>query len=377
MYDQEAFGILAVFQSALNVAYSIGVLGYHEAIIIEKNDDKAKIIVKLCFLLSVVLSLLVFAVLSIPLAYFSLYKNMKIILSMAVFFQLTNLIYTCWNIRTQHFKRNALYTLLQSIAIISFQYVFFYMSSSNGLILGLMLGYLASNIYMFMQVGKDIIKTGNNKELFYLVKRYINFPKYFVLANSIESFSNNLPVLFLTPLFAMREIGLYGLAQKVVTHGIFIFSSNINHIIKSDMAVKKNTQHIWPVYSKFLVVLISIGVAASLIIFFLAPMIFSVLFGNEWVESGHVAKMLIPLFFALTIKGMGNASLRVFEKTKYMLIFAVIAVATKLAALFIVYYCTKNFYIILLIYSLTSCATILGGEIYLIFCVRKHDRNIV
>jgi O-antigen/teichoic acid export membrane protein len=377
LYDQAAFGVLAIFQSMLNIAHSVGVLGYHETIIIEKDEEKVKSLVRLCFILAFIMAVLVNAVLSIPLPYFLPYNGLKILLSAAIFFQLTNLIYTCWNVRTRHFKRNALYSVLQSVAIIVFQYVLFYGSSLNGMVIGLTLGYLAANMYMFINTRKVIIKRISRRDVLLVAKRYINFPKYFTFANFIESFSNNLPILFLTPLFSIQEIGLYGLAYKALAHGTSILSGNINHIIKSDMAAKRDTRRILPVYSKLMLLLVIIGGAISVIIGFFAPRIFSIVFGYEWEGSGYIAKMLIPLSFAFLLKGMGNATLRVFEKTKYMLCFSVISLALKLAALFIASKITQNFNYLILVYSLTACAVIICGELYLILCIKKHDDTIL
>jgi O-antigen/teichoic acid export membrane protein len=376
LYDQKAFGILAIFQSVLSIAYAVGVLGYHEPIIIEKDDDRAKSIVKLCTVLAFMMALLVVAVLSVPLPYFLPYQNLKIILGAGIFLQLMNLVYTCWNIRTQHFKQNALYTLLQSVAIIGFQYFLFCLSPSHGLVFGLTLGYLTANIYMFIKTKKSIMKRESHEELRLVARRYINFPKYFTLANFIESFSNNLPILFLTPLFSIQEIGLYGLAHKVMAHGMQMLSGNIHNVIKADMAEKKGIRRIWPAYCRLLISLAGIGGIICIAIAFFAPKIFSIVFGSEWINSGYIARILLPVSFASLLRGMGNATTRVFEMTKYMLGFSIISVILKSMALFIAYLCTKDFNTVILVYSLAACGVILGGEIYLSLCIRKHDSNL-
>jgi O-antigen/teichoic acid export membrane protein len=377
LYNQEAFGVLAIFQSVLSIAYSVGVLGYHEPIIIEKDEYKAKLIMCFCFILSFLLSLAVVIILFIPLDYFAIYKNLKIVLGMSVFLQLTNLLYQYWNLRKRQFKRNALYAVLQAVSIVVSQYFLFYLMPSYGLVWGLTFGYFISNIYMIIKTKNDMIKPENYRELLSIAKRYVNFPKYFTLANFIESFSNSLPVLFLTPLFSVQSIGLYGLAHKVIFHGTSLISSNVHNIIKSDMAARKGIRQIWPVYSKLLMLNAVIGVVISVFIFFLAPLFFSILFGNAWVEAGYIAKILIPFSFAFLIRGMGSAALRVFEKTKYMLIFAFFSMVVRFMALFIANFYTKDFNTIILIYSLASCVTVLGGEVYLCLCIIKHDRDLL
>jgi O-antigen/teichoic acid export membrane protein len=234
-----------------------------------------------------------------------------------------------------------------------------------------------SNVYMIIKTRNEMIKPENYRELLPIAKRYVNFPKYFPLANLLESVSNNLPILFLVPLFSAQSIGLYGLAHKVIFQGTSLISSNVHHIIKSDMAARKNIQQIWPVYSKLLILLVVIGVVISGFIFFLGPLVFSILFGNEWVESGYIAKILTPIFFAFLIRGMGSAALRVFEKTKYMLVFAVFSLVVRFMALFIVNFYTEDFNTIILIYSLVSCVAVLSGEVYLCLCVIKHDQELL
>jgi O-antigen/teichoic acid export membrane protein len=183
-----------------------------------------------------------------------------------------------------------------------------------------------------------------------------------------------LPILFLAPFFSVQEIGLYGLAYKAIAHGTSLISGNVHNIVKADMAAKMNIKLIWPSYSKMLILLAAIGGITSIILAFFAQKIFSILFGNNWEMSGYIAKLLIPLVFASLIRGMGNAALRVLEKTKYMLVFSICSVALRLLALSAGYLYTKSFTSSILIYSIVTCVVILSGEIYLCLCIKTHDR---
>jgi O-antigen/teichoic acid export membrane protein len=376
MYGQAAFGILASFQAILGIAYSVGVLGYHAPIVIEPEERKAEAIMKLCFFLSIGLSVLVTGILYLPIDYFETYKHLEIAVGIAVFLQLMNLIYTNWNVRHQQFRRNAVYHIIQSVAIFVFQFILFYLFSVYGLVVGLILGYFVSNLYMRHKI--KIPLTGFHKDMIYRVaKRYLDFPKYFVPANSIDSFSSHLPVLFLTPFFSLEQIGLYGLSYKVMMQPVNLISNNVNSILLSEMSTRKNnTQPVSKLYMKLFLCLLIAGVLFALCIITMGENLFAFVFGAAWRESGAIAIALTPLFIALLIKGMGNATVRVFEKQPYMLKYAVVSLVLRVSALFAGYICFKNFNTIVFIYSLTAGITIIIGELYLYWCVKKYDEKL-
>jgi O-antigen/teichoic acid export membrane protein len=376
MYGQTAFGILASFQAILGIAYSVGVLGYHAPIVIEPEERKAKAIMKLCVFLSIGLSVLVTGILYLPIDYFETYKHLEIAVGIAVFLQLMNLIYTNWNVRHQQFRRNAVYHIIQSVAMFVFQFILFYLFSVYGLVLGLILGYFVSNLYMRHKI--KISLTGIPKNIIYHVaKRYIDFPKYFVPANSIDSFSSYLPVLFLTPFFSLEQIGLYGLSYKVMMQPVNLISANVNSILLSEMSTRKNnTQPLSRLYMKLFLCLLIAGVLFALCIITMGENLFAFVFGAAWRESGTIAIALTPLFISLLIKGMGNATVRVFEKQPYMLKYAVVSLALRVSALLAGYIYFKNFTTIVLIYSLTAGTMIIIGELYLCRCVKKYDEKL-
>jgi O-antigen/teichoic acid export membrane protein len=376
MYGQVAFGILASFQAILGIAYSVGVLGYHAPIVIEPEERKAEAIMKLCLFLSIGLSVLVTGILYLPIDYFETYKHLEIAVGITVFLQLMNLIYTQWNIRHQQFRRNAVYHIIQSIAMFVFQLILFYLFSVYGLVLGLISGYFVSNLYMRHKT--KISLKGFPKDLIHgVAKRYIDFPKYFVPANSIDSFSSHLPVIFLTSFFSLEQIGLYGLSYKVMMQPVSLISANVNSILLSEMSKRKNnTQPVSKMYMKLFFCLLIAGVLFALCIITVGENFFAFVFGKEWRESGTIAIALTPLFIALFIKGMGNAMVRVFEKQPYMLKYAIASLVFRASALLIGYICFNNFNTIVLIYSLTAATTIIIGELYLCWCVKNYDKKL-
>jgi O-antigen/teichoic acid export membrane protein len=377
MYTHAAFGLFANFQSLLSIIFSIGILGYNVPIIIEQNEQKAKAVVKLSIALSVCLSALTSIILLLPIKYFDIYNKIQFLIGVAVFLQLMNLIYTQWNIRQQRFKLNAAYMIIQNVAIFLSQWAFFKIYPTYGLAIGLTLGYFISNIYMAFKL-KLSTKGISVNEIKDVAKRYVDFPKYFAPANVLDSLSANIPVLLLTTHFSLSEIGFYGIAYKLLMQPIVLISSNMNSIMISDMSIRKNNGiPIWDKYKKIFVLLFLSGLIGSLLILFAGPELFSFIFGKEWEDAGFVAMALCPLSVGMIVKGLGNAAVRVFEKQKYMLRYAVVSFVLRFLSLIISIHFIQDFNTILLIYSIIAFCVIMGGELYLCYCVKKYDISLI
>src|SRR5690606_32655059 len=71
-------------------------------------------------------------------------------------------------------------------------------------------------------------------------KRYIDFPKYFTLSNAVLSFSSNLPILLFVKYISMAQIGVYGLALRIIAQPVALISDSLRSVVLGEMAERKN-----------------------------------------------------------------------------------------------------------------------------------------
>lgn len=376
IYDEEAFGILSTSLSAINIIYSIGVFGYHIPIVIEKRKNISTYIFQICKYIIIIVSIVAALIFLLPLNIFNPYKNTIPLIGLGSLAMLMNLIYNQQIIRRKLFKLYAKISLIKNFLILFFQIVIYYITSLYGLIIGQVIAYFALNIYIKKSVRIENMVLTKGRTNFFL-HRYIDFPKFFLPSNLIESISSNLPIIILGVYYPLATIGLLGLAYKIVLQPINLVASNINSIIMAEMAeMKNNNRHIYKWYLKMFLLLTILTSIISICILFFSKPLFPVIFGERWTESANMAIMLVPLFFGLSIKTIGNATIRVFEKQKSMLIFTVSSLSIRFIVIYTLIKYTDNILYILLIYSFTTLCLVIVEQIYLIYVIRQYDQNI-
>lgn len=376
IYNQEAFGILATTQAAINIIYSIGIFGYHIPIVIEKDSNNVSYIFKICKIMIIIVSVITILVFYLPFEILLPYKYSEIIIGLGAGSLLMNLIYNQYLIRKKLFKVYSKLLLLKNVFILLFQFSFSYIASLYGLIIGQVAAYFVLNWCIRRKVKIEKV-TLEKEKVIQILRRYIDFPKYFLPSNCIESFSSNLPILFLGYYYPLSTIGLLGLAYKIILQPINLVASNINSLVISEMAQRKNEERsIYPWYLKMFSLLFVLSLFIAFLLFFLSKPLFPIIFGTTWAGSADMAITLLPLFFALSIKTIGNATVRVFEKQKFMLFFTITSLAIRLSLLFILVRITDDILVILLLYSTITFITIFAEQFFLLYIVRKYDKNL-
>ena len=114
----------------------------------------------------------------------------------------------------------------------------------KGLIVGNIIGISVSGLYLIVTRSFDWrlyrkIGWGDMKEQ---GKRYIDFPKYFTASNAILSFSSSLPILLFVKYIPMAQVGLYGIALRLISQPVVLVADNIRSVVLSDMATRKNNK---------------------------------------------------------------------------------------------------------------------------------------
>src|SRR5690606_38313623 len=112
-----------------------------------------------------------------------------------------------------------------------------------------------------------VYKSIPRDEMIKQAKRYIDFPKYFTLSNAVLSFSSSLPVLLFVKFIPLAQIGLYGIALRVIAQPVNLISTSLRSVILGDMAQKRN--HKKPILSWYLKIffgLFGVSIIASFLL---------------------------------------------------------------------------------------------------------------
>jgi O-antigen/teichoic acid export membrane protein len=208
-----------------------------------------------------------------------------------------------------------------------------------GLFVGDIVGRLSSIFVLMRQILKEdkhyFIKVSKKSCKDQMV-RYKNFPKLSVPADSINVITNQLPVFFIGKNFGSNILGNYSLTDRVLSSPISLIGRAVLDVFKqkasSDFIKYGNCTE---VFKKTLKMLVLIAIVPSLLIFFVLPHLFAIIFGSEWRLAGEFARIMSLLFFFRFTVSPLSYVLYIAEKQIYDLFWQIGLFAVTLASFII------------------------------------------
>lgn len=379
-YSQEAFGLLAIFSAVVAFISSFATLKYDTALVLPKDDKDAYTLLKLSNIATLIITVICVSFMFLPVPYFRQYQGLQVLIGIGVLLSVNYNNSALWNIRYKQFNHTAISNVIQSIAIFLAQYLLYHYFELKGLIIGNVIGISIAGIYLVTNRNFDwkvyrAITKDNMREQ---GKRYIDFPKYFTAANAILSLSSSLPVLLFVKYIPLSQIGVYGIALRIISQPVSLIANSIRSVILSDMAERKNqNKSILKWYIKIFLGLFIVSLLASLGLILLADYIVNIFLGKEWADAALYAKMLIPLLIGMMIASPGTAAIRVFEMQKYNFKYSIFSLVLKAITLLGLFGWTNlNFEYIILIYAVVNLLLIVGNNSIILIRIRAYEQLV-
>jgi len=248
IYTPEDFGLFAFYFSVVSILAVLATGRYELAIVLPRKRDDAYQIVILSWLISVLVSLLTLVLIwSFEIQIVSLLDSPDspdspdiatwlywIPLSIFLMGIYQSLYY--WFNREKEYRNMANSRVVQSSTMVASQIGFGFLSmySVLGLILGQAIGQAVSTLYMankFVKNTSNIHKTHKLKQIA-LAKRYINFPKFLLIAHTMNATSRQSPSIFFNIFFTATTAGFYLLVQRVIGAPITIVGGAVGDVFR-------------------------------------------------------------------------------------------------------------------------------------------------
>lgn len=309
LYTPEDFGVFAMFMAISSIATVLVTGRYELAIILPNSDRDAFHIVTLSVCLSFIVSaLLFFLVIMFNSEITSLFGTEEISnwlywvpLSTLLMGIYTSLNY--WSNRKLDYRRLAISRVIQTASSSIPQLaVGFIKSGPAGLVGGQLTGQLlASSVLagLIYREDKNQIKNIKYKRLFILAKKYLNYPKFMIAGQLMNSLSGSLPLFLLSILFNPAIAGFYSLSQRVLVAPISLIGSAIGDVYRGDASkIYRENGNCLLIYKKTFLRLSLLSLIFILPIFLFGEDLFTFVFGENWREAGKIASILsIMVFF--------------------------------------------------------------------------------
>lgn len=302
IYGTGDFGYFGTFVSITTLAAIFLTLRYEIAIPIPKDADEAHDIYDLARTSALVNAAAIVAIVAVVSRFVSLpYPAPLLFLTPATAAICASVICSeAWLARNRRYSTVARSRIIGALVTIAIQ-----LSAGVSKTLrphGLILGYAAGMTVTFFLETFDSRSLGRinpkqRRSIFVVARKYSDFPKYLLVAQSMNSATNQLPVIFFQHHFGNEIAGLYFAASRALSV-IDLIPTSVGQVFFNDFAAKRahgERSHEILVHTTW-----RLGIAGLVIfafIFMFSSQIFNLALGNDWGGASTFAKILIPMYF--------------------------------------------------------------------------------
>ncbi|PKP11432.1 MAG: hypothetical protein CVU09_03970 [Bacteroidetes bacterium HGW-Bacteroidetes-4] len=361
LYSKEALGFYFVYAAIGMLTQIVASLNFELAIIIPKEKKEANTVTQLSYITVGFVSLMMLGLIVFVNDYISIRITQKAFVYLIYAIPLSAFLLGVFNVSIYYLNRQNKYRIiatgkiLKAVTFTLSQVVFGFMGNiPSGLIIGLIIGQFISALYLIYKVfaDKHFIFTCQFSNLLKMVRKYRDMPVFNTLISVIGTLSNQLPFFFLSKYFGVVYSGEYGLANRVVSTPMGLIGTSIGQVFYKEAADVVNKKgNLYHLVKTTYLRLLKIAFLPFLILFFLSPWLFPFLFSNEYQVSGQMTQVLIPWLFMSFLNSPMSYLFDVLNKQRFMAVFHVTYLITRVGGLFLGYYWTKNALITVAIFS--------------------------
>lgn len=308
LYSPESFGQFGLFIAVGGILAAVANLKYDHAVLLVRNTVAAHYVFCICVVSTAALALFFTVVLAcLPvgwLGFAGVAMERSQMFWLPVGFMLAGLTQSLMSLsfRSQQFGgvakvrvAQAITTTLASLSLGVLQ------PTGSSLIFSALAGQ-ALGVLLLLQLQKQekfALLRMRWSLLWRFFKRYRRFSIFTTPSDLINAFSANLPMLFVGSFFGLAAAGSYALAQRTLGLPLMLIGSAFSDAYRQSAANSFTTDgEYWGVTIHMFRTMCLIAIAPLLICLFFSSLIFTTLFGSEWVLAGEVVQVLALAYFA-------------------------------------------------------------------------------
>tara|TARA_R110000822_G_scaffold300911_1_gene424486 strand:- start:10009 stop:11301 length:1293 start_codon:yes stop_codon:yes gene_type:complete len=306
-YSPKDFGILLIYISILTIAGTISTGKYERVILLLKFNSDIKRVVLLSLFISLMagMFLLILTLTSKQLIveYLSFditYYNWIITIPFLLVVYSQYIVFSTLLNYQKNYKALSIAKVVKTLTSITTSLTcIILLNDARGLILGEILGYTFSFIYIF-----SLNRAFLNLKIisFYKIRevalRYKEFPIYNIPSDFMNMTSSQLPAFFLTTYFGTGVTGFYSLMKRVLDAPIGLLSTSVLEVFRQKAAEKYlengNCKSLFIKTAKSLALM---SLVPFILLFVYAPDLFSFLFGKEWRIAGDYSRIFTLYYY--------------------------------------------------------------------------------
>lgn len=382
LFVPDDFGLLASLTAVTSILSVFSTGRYENSILIAEDDIKAFNLLAL----SILLSLVILLISILPLYIFkSAIMNLLglnssfgwlLICPLTAFFINVFNCYSEWCVRKQYYTKLSINKITNSASVSLTKLLLGYVRIfPKGLIMGDIIGRFITMIACIVRLIRDdykFIKEVSPKIMLNQAKRFIKFPKFIMPAQLLNTVGASGPILLIGYYFNEQIVGFFSMSMTILALPVSVISTSIRDVFrqKANEEYKINGSFDG-LFKKILIILSSITILFSIIIYPFIPNIFKFVLGDTWIESGVYSQILLPMivvdFIAISLSGVFMITEKLKQQLYWQLYFVIISILSIIIGV--------NFFSDIIEVLLIFMTARLSAYIYLITISYKYSKG--
>lgn len=352
IYLPEDYGKVGTFISASLILSIVSTLQYSSAFLLPKEEKEFYSLVKLCFknvFITSTFAMVLMLFLKAPLAkvlHMEAFENIFLLLPVSMFLNGIAETVSGFANRRKLFKMVAFNRTVASIANISVSLIIgFWLHSWIGLLMGFILNQVVNSLIFFYIIYRSTpqatILAIKSTETRTVRKKYIEFPKFSMITEMINTFTYQIPVFMLGAFAAPASVGFYNMCNRILgLPGVFI-SVAVSDVFKQKASEEFHLRgSCGNIYQKTFRSLLLLSVIPFAVLMIWGPDLFAFALGEKWREAGFFARLLAPVYLLRFINSPLSFIIYFFKKLKFDL---VATIYLNVTSFFVLYFFLQNY----------------------------------
>jgi len=361
LYSPADLGVLGVVSSLLVTLSVVGSLQYQNAIPIVDSNRSVVNIVSLCTLIALFYFFALIAVLikfqTDIVDFFNLHSVEEFVwlLPIGVFLLSLFQILRFLGIRYKEFEILAKIKIVQPVSMTVIQ-VLGFKFGAIALILGQIVGRSAGIFTLISKFSKLLIENKKHiyvKEIANTAVVHLRYPKFATLGTLLNELGTYLPIFMLSALSNPTSTGYYVIAHRAMAIPMTTIGVSIAEVFFASVREDESKGKLNASVLKLNRTLSSVSLPIIIALMILAPTLFSIVFGKNWIDAGKFVQLLAPMLYAQLITFPLSGVMVLKKRDRDRFLFQFIMTVLRFVAIYTGMTCCGVFYSIFL-FSLVS-----------------------
>ncbi|RCV91017.1 lipopolysaccharide biosynthesis protein [Billgrantia montanilacus] len=368
LYGPEAFGALAAFTAMINIITPLATLGYANAIVMPETDEGATAIARLAIVCATMVAPVMLSFVYIFQDQLATWASLEATPAILYLIPVSLLLGALLSVADQTAIREGLFKAkagshVASTLLINIGKLTGGLLAPSGLLLIVffMLGKAINFVMLLALVPRngayEVRRWFGAAGIRNAAREYRDFSLYRMPQSMINAAALGLPVILLTSFFGSGAAGQYSLTVLVLGAPVMLLGQSVGEVFypKITRAILEGSQDAGKMLIQATTVLSLLALVPFGIIAIAGPVLFPIVFGDEWSRAGEYAQWIALWLAFVLVSGAYVAAYPALKLQRYLLVQEVLSVILRVTALYIGFTFFKSDLAAIALFSIVGC----------------------